>query len=137
MGLFGRVLKRASQIRRLVPRRPSRMRGKIRVIFVCKAGQESSLAGRGQFENLLRAKGLAGRFKVDHVGWSDRKPGGFEADLRSADFIVPVFPLGQKTTPPEMATAKVKKKIIDVKFQKLNDEYDKTKYEQILKIILG
>ena len=109
---------------------------KIRVLFVCAAGQESSLAAKHVFEGLLRRRRLLGKFEVDYTGYLDRKPGGFEADLRRADVVVPMLPSLLENVPHAVKNARAAKKLVDVGFTTIASQYQEERYAKLLEHIL-
>ena len=116
--------------------RPLPQKRRIKIAFVCTAGQESSLAGKHTFQKLLRERGLLHLFELHHVGQMGRKPGAFEADLRKVDFVVPMVSAITPTIAGNLRKANVGKKVVDLNFETISDQYDQARYEVLLQHVL-
>ncbi|HZX34471.1 MAG TPA: hypothetical protein VFF09_03770 [archaeon] len=144
-------LSRAALLSALKKKVDSKGGKKIKVIFMCPAGLESSLAAKHAFEKLLSLKGLQDFFELDHGGYIfPKNAGGHFVDgvyadedvarqIKGSDFVVPLFTDVQNRLHNAVNILKDGKPVIIQSFfaDEISEQYKMSNYEKIFMAILG
>ncbi|MDO8625317.1 MAG: hypothetical protein Q7R47_04500 [Candidatus Diapherotrites archaeon] len=119
---------------RPTPRKPEKKR--IRVSFWCLAGQEASFLGKKTFDKLIRTRKLGHLIQTDYHGIRNHTPQRLRFELSQSDFVIPMY--NEMIPLLKNAMQKLKRKpiLVDVGIHHIHDQYDATKYRQILRRVL-
>jgi len=112
---------------------------KVKVVFVCYEGQESSPTGMKMFRAVAASQGLADRFELDYTGvYQERRPNqlpDFMKSVSDADYLVPMY----VTLLPEMVRLKeklhLKAEILDLGAPTIGAQLDEDRYPPLLERI--
>ncbi len=107
---------------------------RVKVLFVCSAGIESSKLGLDMFKQFAASKQLPVTLELDYSGVRCPK---FKTMLFHFDYIVPMPPGVEKVIKEMTKGLKFKPKIINVQFATIYDQYKRRKYSQIFRRIMN
>jgi hypothetical protein len=117
------------------PASRSKVQKKVKVVFVCATGEESSPLGRNMLESVLEAREEEGAFDLWSAGFYRRDV--FKVIIKDADYIVPMAShenilAGMREMVKASGSNAV---VIDAGLDNINKHDDRRTYERLLEQI--